>query len=46
MKAEGIEEVKKTLQITPEVQYILDFVASSKRGIIPHGSLDTSGRTQ
>lgn len=46
VKAEGIEEVKKTLQITPEVQYILDFVANSKRGIIPHGSLDTSGRTQ
>lgn len=32
--AEGIEEVKKQLTITPEVQYILDFVANSKRGII------------
>lgn len=32
--AEGIEEVKKNLQITPEVQYILDFVSNSKRGII------------
>jgi len=32
--AEGIEEIKKNLQITPEVQYIIDFVSSSKRGII------------
>lgn len=32
--AEGIEEVKKTLPLTPEVKYILDFVSSSKRGII------------
>ena len=31
---EGIEEIKKTLQITPEIQYIIDFVESSKRGII------------
>ena len=32
--AEGIEEIKKNLQITPEIQYIIDFVESSKRGII------------
>lgn len=32
--AEGIEEIKKNLQITKEVQYIIDFVTSSKRGII------------
>ena len=27
-------EIKKNLQITPEIQYIIDFVSSSKRGII------------
>ena len=32
--AEGIEEIKKNLQITPEIQYIIDFVSTSKRGII------------
>lgn len=32
--AEGIEEIKKNLQITKEIQYIIDFVESSKRGII------------
>lgn len=31
---EGILEIKKNLQITPEIQYIIDFVSSSKRGII------------
>lgn len=31
---EGIEEVKKNLDITPEIQYIIDFVSSSKRGIL------------
>lgn len=31
---EGIEEIKKNLQITPEIQYIIDFVENSKRGII------------
>ena len=31
---EGIEVIKKNLQITPEIQYIIDFVESSKRGII------------
>lgn len=32
--AEGIEEIKKNLQITKEIQYIIDFVQTSKRGII------------
>lgn len=32
--AEGIEEIKKNIQITPEIQYIIDFVSTSKRGII------------
>ena len=32
--AEGIEEIKNNLQITPEIQNIIDFVSSSKRGII------------
>ena len=32
--SEGIEEIKRNLQITPDIQYIIDFVSSSKRGII------------
>ncbi len=32
--AEGIQEIKNNLQITPEIQYIIDFVSSSQRGII------------
>jgi UDP-N-acetylglucosamine acyltransferase len=32
--AEGIQEIKNNLQMTPEIQYIIDFVSSSKRGII------------
>lgn len=32
--AEGIKEIKGNLQITKEIQYIIDFVESSKRGII------------
>lgn len=31
---EGIEEIKQTMEITPEIQYVIDFVSSSKRGII------------
>lgn len=31
---EGIQEIKNNLQITPEIQYIIDFVEASKRGII------------
>ena len=32
--AEGIEEIKKNLTVTKEIQYIIDFVESSQRGII------------
>ncbi|WP_018462211.1 acyl-ACP--UDP-N-acetylglucosamine O-acyltransferase [Segatella paludivivens] len=32
--AEGISEIKNNLEITPEIQYIIDFVETSKRGII------------
>lgn len=32
--AEGIQEIKNNLKVTPEIQYIIDFVSSSKRGII------------
>lgn len=32
--SEGIEEIKKNIYITPEIQYIIDFVESSQRGII------------
>ena len=32
--SEGIEEIKKTLPITKEIQHVIDFVNSSKRGII------------
>lgn len=32
--AEGILEIKRNIQITKEIQYIIDFVESSKRGII------------
>ena len=31
---EGIEEIRKNLNVTPEIQYIIDFVESSQRGII------------
>ena len=32
--AEGIEEIKRNLRITKEIQYIIDFVESPQRGII------------
>lgn len=32
--AEGIDEIKKNLPLTEEIQYIIRFVESSKRGII------------
>jgi UDP-N-acetylglucosamine acyltransferase len=32
--AEGIQEIKNNLQVTPEIQYIIDFVSVSKRGIL------------
>lgn len=31
---EGIEEIRKQIPLTNEVQYIIDFVGSSKRGVI------------
>lgn len=31
---EGIEEVKRTMEVTPEIKYVLDFVESAQRGII------------
>lgn len=34
IREEGIAEIKRTLKITKEIQYIIDFVESSKRGII------------
>ena len=34
VRTEGILEIKKNLRITPEIQYIIDFVESSGRGII------------
>lgn len=33
-RQEGIAEIRKNLQVTPEIQNIIDFVESSKRGII------------
>ena len=33
-RAEAIQQIKDTLTITPEIQYIIDFVESSQRGII------------
>ena len=32
--AEAIEEIKNTIEVTQEIQYIIDFVSSSQRGII------------
>lgn len=31
---DGLEEIRKQMTITPEIQYIIDFVGSSKRGLI------------
>lgn len=31
---EGIEEVKNSMDITPEIQYVIDFIESAQRGII------------
>ena len=32
--AEGIEEIRKNLPECDEIKYIIDFVSSSKRGIV------------
>lgn len=34
LMAEGIEEIRKNLEVTPEIQYIIDFVEHAQRGII------------
>lgn len=31
---EGIQEIKNNLRMTPEIQYIIDFISTSERGII------------
>ena len=31
---EGLEEIKANIEVTPEIQYLIDFVTTSKRGII------------
>lgn len=31
---EGIEEIRKKLPVTKEIEYIINFVENSKRGII------------
>lgn len=31
---EGLEEIKSNMEVTPEIQYLIDFVTTSKRGII------------
>ena len=32
--AEGLREIKASLPLTPEIQYIIDFVSTSQRGIM------------
>lgn len=34
LMAEGIAEIRNNMEVTPEIQYIIDFVESSKRGVI------------
>ncbi|MDY6206026.1 acyl-ACP--UDP-N-acetylglucosamine O-acyltransferase [Bacteroides heparinolyticus] len=34
MMTEGIEEIKKNMNVTKDIQYIIDFVESSHRGIV------------
>ena len=31
---EGIEEVKKTMELIPEIKYVIDFIEKAERGII------------
>ena len=33
-REENIQKLRSTLKITPEIEYIIDFVQSSKRGIV------------
>ena len=37
-RADGIKAIKDEMEVTKEIQYIIDFVESSKRGIIPDRS--------
>jgi UDP-N-acetylglucosamine acyltransferase len=32
--SEGMKELKATMEITPQLQYVVDFIESSKRGIL------------
>lgn len=32
--SQGVERIKESMQITPEIQNLIDFIAASKRGII------------
>lgn len=34
LRADCLKEIEETVEMTPEVRYILDFITSSKRGII------------
>ncbi len=36
--SQALERVKQEIPTSPEIQYILDFISSSKRGIIPFNS--------
>lgn len=36
--SEALERIKAEIPMSPEIQYIIDFVAESKRGIIPYNS--------
>ena len=33
-REENIQKLRSTLKITPEIEYIIDFIQSSKRGIV------------
>ena len=34
LREECLQEIRETVPMSPEISYILDFVTSSKRGII------------
>jgi len=34
LREECINEIRETVEMSPEIQYIIDFVTASKRGII------------
>lgn len=36
--SEALERIKAEIPMSPEIQYIIDFVSDSKRGIIPYNS--------